>query len=83
MCQACNFADFADRSRAGGALSCECGVARPSVKGQPVDIKQSILHAWLQPPQSDNDVVGSAWRVDAGFAWHAVSIGEHDRVGKL
>ncbi len=32
---------------------------------------------------SDNDVVESAWRVDAGFAWHAVSIAEHDRVGKL
>ena len=29
----------------GGALSCECGVARASVKGQPVDVKQSILHA--------------------------------------
>ena len=33
----------------GGGLSCECGVARPSVKGQPVDVKQSILHAWHQP----------------------------------
>ncbi len=32
-----------------GSLSCECGVARPSVKGQPVDVKQSILHAWHQP----------------------------------
>ncbi len=49
MCQACDFADCADRSRARGALSCECGVARPSVKGQPVDVKQSILHAWHQP----------------------------------
>ena len=39
MCQACDSADFADRSRARGALSCECGVARPSVKGQPVDVK--------------------------------------------
>ncbi len=29
------------------------------------------------------DVVESAWRVDAGFGWHAVRIAEHDRVGKL
>ncbi len=35
------------------------------------------------PVHSDNDVVESAWRVDAGFAWHAVSRAEHDRVGKL
>ncbi len=35
------------------------------------------------PVHSDNDVVESAWRVDAGFAWHAVRIAEHDRVGKL
>ena len=41
------------------------------------------IHAWHQPSHSDNDVVESAWRVDAGFAWHAVSIAEHDRVGKL
>jgi hypothetical protein len=45
VCQACDFADFADRSRARGAVSCECGVARPYVKAQPVDVKQSILHA--------------------------------------
>ncbi len=49
VCQACDFADLANRSHARGALSCECGVARPSVKGQPVDVKQSILHAWHQP----------------------------------
>ncbi len=40
VCQACDFADFADRSGARGAVSCECGVARPSVKGEPVDVKQ-------------------------------------------
>ncbi len=51
VCQACDSADFADRPRARGALGCECGVARPSVKGQPVDVKQSILHAWHQPPR--------------------------------
>ncbi len=34
-------------------------------------------------PLTDNDVVEGAWRVDAGFAWHAVSVAEHDRVGKL
>ncbi len=30
---------------------------------------------------SDNDMVESAWRVDAGFAWPAVNIAEHDLVG--
>ena len=82
VCQACDFADLANRSSARGAPGCECGVARPYVKGQPVDVKQSILHAWHLTQHSDNDVVESAWRVDAGFAWHAVSIAEHDRVGK-
>ncbi len=45
VCQACDSAVCADRSRGKGALSCECAVARPYVKGQPVDVKQSILHA--------------------------------------
>ena len=45
--QACDSADLADRPRGRGAPGCECGVARPSVKGQPVN--QSILHAWHQP----------------------------------
>ena len=44
----------------------------------------SFTYSRLTPSvHSDNDVVESAWRVDAGFAWHAVSIAEHDRVGKL
>ena len=39
MCQACDSADCADRPRPRGALGCECGVVRPSVKRQPVDVK--------------------------------------------
>jgi hypothetical protein len=32
---------------------------------------------------SDNDMVESAWRVDAGFAWHAGRIAKNLCVGKL
>ncbi len=51
VCQACDSDDLADRPRGRGALSCECGVARPYVKAQPVDVKQSILHAWHRTPE--------------------------------
>jgi hypothetical protein len=32
---------------------------------------------------SDNDMVESAWRVDAGFAGHAVGIAQTLCIGKL